>query len=154
MEFWSEEAFQQRVVARCRELGITPSRLLAEAGLGHDTLKRNVGSRSLQTLEKIAVVLRWSLAEVMGFNDRIDRELSAEAFAAAERVLAGLPRAEQNRENLVAAHAWIYDLLVQRRREGRLTDDPTARREIVQAYEEMLVASWGEGRVTGASGKE
>jgi|HubBroStandDraft_3_1064219.scaffolds.fasta_scaffold00005_2 hypothetical protein len=127
--------------------------MLAEAGLGHDTLSRNVGSRSLQTLEKISVVLRWSLAEVMGFNHRIDLELSGEAFAAAERVLTHLPRAAQTRENLVWAHARIYDLLIQRRREVRLPDDPAARREIVQAYEEMLLASW-EGKDAGGSETE
>ena len=142
MKSWSEQAFQERIEARAQELGQPLSKLLEGAGLGHDTLKRNVGARRLDTLEKIATALNWDLADVMGFNTGIDRTLSAEAFAAAERVVSRLPPAEQNRENLIAAHADIYDLLVARRREGRLSDDLAVRQETILAYEEMLLKSW------------
>lgn len=142
---WSEEAFQARLEARARELGQPLNKLLANIGLGHDTLKRNVGARRLDTLDKIAGALGWSLAEVMGFNARIDVKLSGEAFAAAQRVISRLPKEAQSDETFVWAHACIYDLLSARRREGRLSDDPALRAEILRSYEEMLVASW-EGR--------
>jgi hypothetical protein len=142
---WSEEAFQARLEARARELGQPLSKLLANIGLGHDTLKRNVGARRLDTLERIAGALGWSLAEVMGFNPRIDIKLSGEAFAAAQRMLARLPKEAQTDDNFVWAHACIYDLLSARLREGRLPDDPALRVEILQTIVETMVASW-EGR--------
>lgn len=144
---WSEEAFRARLVARAAELGKSLRVLLGEAGIGHDTIdKLPASGRRIDTLEKVATAFGWSLAEVMGFNvlGRIDLELSQKAFAAAERVIERLPRGAHTREYLVAAHAYIYDALAVRQRDGRPIDDAT-----LTAYEEMLIRAWeGQGLAT------
>jgi hypothetical protein len=141
---WSEEALKARLVARAAELGKPLRVLLAESGIGHDTLdKLPASGRRIDTLERIATAFGWSLAEVMGFNvlGRIDLELSQRAFAAAERVIERLPRGTHIRERLVEAHAYIYDALAARQRDGRPIDDAT-----LTAYEEMLIRAWeGQG---------
>lgn len=140
---WSEEALRVRLEARAKEIGVPLRKLLADAGIGHDTIdKAPASGRRIDTLERVAVALRWTLADVMGFNmlGRISRELSAEAFASAEKILARLPSDANTRENLVQLHADIYDALVARQRDGRPFDDETLR-----AYEEHSIAAW-EGR--------
>lgn len=140
MTAWSESAFRARLVARAAELGKPLRVLLAEGGIAHDTIDKIPSSgRRIDTLEKIAAALQWSLAEVMGFNvlGRISLELSQMAFAAAERVIARLPRALQQREKLIAAHAHIYDVLVDRQRDGQPIDEAT-----LSACEQMLIRAW------------
>ena len=138
---WSEPIFRARITARAAELGISLRQALVDAGLGKDTIdKPPVTGRRIETLEKIAAALGWDLAEVMGYQSRISVELSAAAFASAERVLAHFPAAARTRDNLVQLHADLYDLAMARRREGRPLDA-----NVWTAYEEMLVRAW-EGK--------
>jgi hypothetical protein len=140
---WSEEEFRKRIEGRAEEFGAPLRKLLADAGIAHDTIdKVPTSGRRIDTLERIAAALRWTLPDVMGFNmlGRISRELSAKAFVSAERVLAHLSSDAQTRENLVQLHADIYDALAARHRAGRPFDDETLR-----AWEEILIASW-EGK--------
>jgi hypothetical protein len=142
---WSEEQFKARITARAAELDQPLRKLLAKVGLGHDTIDKLPSSgRRIDTLERIAEALQWSLAEVMGFNvlGGISIELSERAFVAAERALELLPSAARTRGNLVAAHAHLYDRLAARQRDGRPITD-----EIVDAYVEMLAQAW-EGKTT------
>jgi hypothetical protein len=145
---WSETAFRARLKARAAELGQPYRVLLAAAGIGHDTIDKEPASgRRIDTLEKIAVAFRWSLAEVMGINalGRIDLQLLKEAFASAKRVLGHLPRSAQTDEHLVAAQAYIYDALAARQRDGREMDNATLKATLT-AYEEILIRAWeGEG---------
>jgi hypothetical protein len=140
---WSEDELKKRIEARAAELGVPLRKLLADAGIAHDTMdKAPASGRRVDTLERVAAALRWTLADVMGFNmlGRISRELSAKAFASAERIIAHLPSDAQTRENLIQIHADIYDALVARQRDGRPFDDETLR-----AYEEIQIAAW-EGK--------
>jgi hypothetical protein len=140
---WSEDELRRRLEARAEELGAPLRKLLIDAGIGHDTIDKVPASgRRIDTLIKFASALRWTLADVMGHNmlGRISRELSAKAFASAERIVARLPGEAQTRENLVQLHADIYDALAARQRDGRPIDSETLR-----AYEEALIAAW-EGR--------
>jgi hypothetical protein len=148
--FWDENAFRERLEKRARELGRPLRELLATAGLGHDTLKRDVGARSLRTLAKIARALEWDLAEVMGYPTSINIALSTQAWAGARQVLAKLPYDTATETLRITAHAYIYNLLLARQREGRLPDDPA---DIVQSYVEGLAAAWaGTGAAAGAAG--
>jgi len=142
MPVWSEKAFQQRVALRAQQLGQPLKVLLAQQGVGHDTVQRNVGSRSIKTLERIAAALKWDLAEVIGYPGLINRELSWLAASAAERILTRLPEDARTLDLRTQAHADIYDLLIARRREGRWPTDTAARAEILAAYEEMMVQAW------------
>lgn len=137
---WSEAALKGRLKARAAELGKPLRQLLAEAGVGHDTIdKVPAAGRRIDTLEKLARACEWSLEEIMGFSmlGRISLELSQMAFTTAERVLARLPREAQTRERLIAFHAYIYDALSACRREGRPLDAAT-----LTAYEQILIHAW------------
>jgi hypothetical protein len=140
---WSETAFRARLKTRAAELGKPLRVLLAEAGIGHDTIDKVPASgRRIDTLEKIATAFQWSLAEVMGFNmlGRISVELLQTAFTSAERVVSRLPRAAQTRERLIEAQAHLYDVLAARQLDGHEIDESTLR-----ALEEMLIRAWEGG---------
>jgi hypothetical protein len=137
---WSEERFRARLEARAAELGRPLRKLLTEAGIAHDTIDKIPASgRRIDTLEKIAGALNWSLADVMGFGGLgpISLELSSAAFRAAGQVLSSLPREAQTEDNRIAAHAHIYDLLAARARTGQPADEAT-----IAAWIEMLIRAW------------
>jgi hypothetical protein len=138
---WSETAFRARLKERAIELGKPLRALLADAGIGHDTIDKEPASgRRVDTLEKIATAFQWTLAEVMGHDvllGRISLELSQMAFASAHRVIARLPVDAQTDERLIEAHAHIYDVLVARQREGEPNDATH-----LASIEQMLVRAW------------
>jgi DNA-binding Xre family transcriptional regulator len=66
---WSETDFRARCRQRAAELGKSHRKLMAEHGIGHDTLDKTPSAgRRIDTLEKIGIALDWSLAEVLGFD--------------------------------------------------------------------------------------
>jgi hypothetical protein len=65
----SDEEMKARVAARCAELGKSLRGALSEAGLSHETLEKTpAAGRRLDTLEKLARVLDWSLADLLGLE--------------------------------------------------------------------------------------
>jgi hypothetical protein len=137
---WSEEQFKARIIARAAELGLSLAQLLKNAGLNNDTFyKEPVSGRRLDTFLKLAAGCHWSLAEVLGLSliGRIDLELSKKAFLTAQRLMARLPRAAESPELLIEAHAYIYDALAARRRDGLDVNDAT-----LNNYVEILARAW------------
>lgn len=138
---------------RAAELGKTLRTLLAEAGLGHDTVdKIPAVGRRIDTLEKIAVAFNWSLAEVMGFSllGRISRPLSKLAWGSARRVLSHLPRAAQTDDHLMDLHASVYDLLAERESAGLSMDPDVLTKDVLPSFEKALLHLWEQrGRTAG-----
>ncbi len=139
---WSEDAFRQRVLDRAEELGITLPQLFSEAGLSHDWLRHNATTRKIDTLEKLAKQLNWSLSEIMGYSMRIDSDLSALAFSAARRMMGKLPAWARTDENRVAAHATVYDLLIGLKEDRKLPEAREKREDLVAQYVQILVRAW------------
>jgi hypothetical protein len=74
MKPWDEEPLQRRIKARAAQFGKKPSRLLKDAGFGEDLLRKPPEQgRRIDSLEKIAIALKWSLGELLGIIDP-DRE--------------------------------------------------------------------------------
>jgi len=134
---WSEAGLKERVQKRAREIGKSLADVLAEAGMGHDTLDRAAPvGRRVDTLDKLARGLDWSLAEVMGFEvfGRTDPGLLKEAFEIAQRVLRNHPAARD--DDLFFLTASVLDTLTARKRDG---DDIES---IKAAVEDAFTRSW------------
>jgi hypothetical protein len=90
---WSEEEFRDRVTARAAELGDTVNALLERAGIMEAFRKTPVSGRRVDTLEKIAEALDWTLPDVMGHVMSIDFDLLLMAYLdAVHLVVPFLPR--------------------------------------------------------------
>jgi hypothetical protein len=137
---WSDEEFRRRVVTRAAELGMPVSALLEQAGISREAFyKAPVAGRRIDTLEKIGVACGWTLAEVMGMEERPTVELMGLALASARRVAAGLPKWARTEQLFVAALTYLYDELLTVRRTGV---SPTA--EHLKACERILIHAWGQ----------
>jgi hypothetical protein len=145
----SEKAMLARCEARAAELG-QPLRLLLKAvGLGHDTLSKDVQTRQVSTLERVAAALHWTLADVLGFPSGIDVAILARALDTAETVVAGLPRVLQTHERRVLAIAHFYDLIAARQREGEPVSNETIRN-----WSDSLALAWRQGKPGGGRATE
>jgi hypothetical protein len=133
---WSEQKFRERVAARAAELGETVNALMERAGLGEQFRRTPRSGRRIDTLEKIAQTLNWTLAEVMGFVEPIDIDLLLRAHQSAQRVYAALRIAARTERVLISAQAYIYSELVECRQSGVEVDD-----EHLAACERMLIRS-------------
>jgi hypothetical protein len=136
---WSDEEFRARIVARAAELGISLAGLLEAAGVSREVFyKVPISGRRIDTLEKIAAACNWTLAEVMGLEERPSVELMELALASARRVMAGLPKWARTEQLFAHALTYLYDELVGLRRTGV---SPTA--EHLKACERILIHAWG-----------
>ena len=129
---WSEEAFQIRVKARCRQLNRSLRSVLAEADLSLDTFQKPPAlGRRVDTLAKLAVVLDWSIGEISGEpSDKIDPELLVEAFGVTKE---GWPDAPSD-EALMRVTARVYKIVADRfAKTGAKTLGP-AERAVLVAY--------------------
>jgi hypothetical protein len=139
---WSDEEFRARVAARAAELGMSLTELLEKAGVSREMFyKVPLTGRRIDTIEKIGEACSWTLAEVMGLEERPTVEMMAMAFASAQRVMAGLPNWARREPLFVEALTYLYEeLLGVRRKRGQLgtADD-------LGACERMLIRSL-EGR--------
>ena len=125
---WSEAGLKERLASRAKELGKSLRTIYAEAGLGHDTLDKIRATRRLDTIEKLATAVEWSLCEMMGCEVlTISRPLSQRAWQHAKRAVARLPRDAQTEARQVDFHAWIYDWLAARERDRLPTGNASVR---------------------------
>lgn len=125
---WSEEAFLDRVRRRVAELGKSESALLREAGVGEDLIRKVPGrARRMDSIASIARALDWTLAEAIGIQStsKVDVEMLGRAILVADRKL---PRRLEDRMRTVSqAAALFYDILSERKEEGRpVSDDAEA----------------------------
>lgn len=108
---WSDEAMKERAVARCAELGKSLRAALTEAGLSHETLdKTPAAGRRIDTLEKLAGALNWTLAELMGLE--VVARVTPELFHAALMVAhTALPHLKWEDPALSEIAARTYNIL-------------------------------------------
>jgi hypothetical protein len=137
---WSEEEFQRRCQQRAAELGEPLRKLLDRVGLGHDTMDRP-SSRRLTTLRKIALALRWTLPELMGFSalGRVSPDLLEIAHNTAQEALrAHLPPGDPgNSRRVIRATARVYNVLQAAQSDGTPIDEhvlSTIRRTIGEIW--------------------
>jgi hypothetical protein len=134
---WSDEEFRARVAARAAELGMPVSALLEKAGVSREMFyKIPATGRRIDTIEKIGEACGWTLAEVMGLEERPTVEMMGLAFASAQRVMAGLPSSARSERLFVEALTYLYEELVELRR-ARIA----AAAEDLKACERMLIRS-------------
>ncbi|HSR76410.1 MAG TPA: hypothetical protein VLN57_07465 [Xanthobacteraceae bacterium] len=122
---WSDELFRIRVAKRCKQLGRSQRAVLKDAKLAHDFLHVvPAHSRRVDTLEKIAKALDWSLPEVMGLEliGQADVELMIKTVYVARKVVSYLfePNAELEAQILTS----IYNILLDRQHAGQPIDQP------------------------------
>lgn len=119
---WSEEQFRARVVERAAELGRSVRSVLLEAGVALDILdKVPTSGRRVDTLEKIARALGWSLSQMMGFDDvaRVTGEIMDQVLAITRRILRHHTDADEA-EGTVSA--MVLNAIQDYRRDGHLLD--------------------------------
>jgi hypothetical protein len=118
---WDDEEFRRRVTDRAKQLGKSVRQVLSEAGMAHDTLKAPSGGRRIDTMERLARALDWSLPDIMGFPPRrVTKDLLGMAVQIARRAL----RYVQHDDDVlydVVAH--VYNVLADRQRAGQPIDD-------------------------------
>jgi hypothetical protein len=142
MEEYAEQQFRSRVQKRAEELGLNLRSVYVESGMSRDLTRTPISHRTIETVERLARKLGWSLAEVLGFSNRIDVRISTLAYHGAGLMMARMPAWARNQTNWIDAHATLYDLLVARREEGRLPDDIDECAAIVAEYINILVRAW------------
>jgi hypothetical protein len=104
----SDEQIKARVAARCAALGKSLRGVLSEAGLSHETLEKPpTAGRRLDTLQKLAHALNWSLADLLGFT-RIEPALLHAALQIVRRALKHIP---EDDAAFSEAAARIYNIL-------------------------------------------
>jgi hypothetical protein len=135
---WSDEAFRTRVAERARTQGRSVRQVLADAGMSHDTLEKIPSSgRRLDTLDRLAEALDWSLEEIMGF-DGMSRHVAPDllliAYQMAVRVLRNISDEDPD---IVEVQAEIYDVLIDKRTAG-VAITPDLLEGIASAYESGL----------------
>ena len=109
---WDEDAFKERVRARCAELGRSVRSVLIEAGVTLDLLgKTPTAGRRVDTLEKLGRPLQWKLRQVMGFTEsgRIRVDLMVVACKIVHNALHDMPDVEKDEP---AALAVAYNALL------------------------------------------
>jgi hypothetical protein len=113
------------------------STLLEKAGVSREMFyKVPTTGRRIDTIEKIGEACGWTLAEVMGLEERPTVEMMGLAFASAQRVMAGLPSSLRSERLFVEALTYLYEELVGMRRAGIV-----ATAEDLKACERMLIRS-------------
>jgi hypothetical protein len=118
---WDDEGFRRRVTERAKQIGKSVRQVLSEAGMAHDTLKVPSGGRRIDTLDRLAAALDWTLPEIMGFTpERVTKDLLMRSAQIARRAL----RYVQYDDDVlydVAAH--VYNVLADRQRAGQPIDE-------------------------------
>jgi transcriptional regulator with XRE-family HTH domain len=134
------EEMRARVLARAQQLGLSITQLMRRAGISREVWNKKLqGGHRLDTLVKLAQACEWTLPELFGAPppQQISIELSAKAFATAERLLPHMAPRNRTRERLIEAHAYIYDVLVERERGGLSTDQA-----VLDSLLQLLIRMW------------
>ena len=150
VEPWSEDRIRERLRRRASERGISLTRLFQETGVGHNFMSYT-GSPRVDSLDKLAKALNWTLPELLGCRTAVDVEISTLAFRGADDMRERLPPWARTPDNYIQAHATIYDLLIARQNEGRLPTDTARRVEILRDYVELLARAWQDRPEPGRS---
>ena len=136
MATWWQE-IRARVESRAAELGRSVRSVLIEAGVSRDILYRERSdSHKVDTLQKIAAALGWSLPQIMGFDvlGSIPRDILAAALRVANGALRNIDYTE---DDFIDALLVAQNLLLKRRYMGAATDDAmlaTLEQTIAEAY--------------------
>lgn len=136
---WFEAAFRARITTRAEELQLSLRSVLLDAGLSPETLdKPPVGARRIETLERLAGALDWSLAEIMGLAPpSVDGETLELAFLAAERVTQLTRRPDLERRLFCQLAAGFYNTIATRRRDGQTVDS-----EVIELMAQAVAEVW------------
>jgi transcriptional regulator with XRE-family HTH domain len=122
---WSDDNFRRRVAERAKALGKSLKQVAEDAGISPDTLEKiPANGRRIDTLEKLAGALGWTLGEIIGYEHRVSVELLGAAFKVARTALRN---AKHDETALIEVTAWVYNALTERHlRDGRPLDEITA----------------------------
>jgi hypothetical protein len=114
-----EDAFQARIMARARELGLSEAEVMRRAGRAADTFNKRPGEsgRTYNLIESIAGAVGMSVAEAIGQVPSMEPLLRQ----AAEVACRAIP--SDRRELLVDAILSAYDVLFERQRAGLPIDE-------------------------------
>ena len=125
MAGWSDEAFCERVVKRCSELGKSQRWLLKEAQCAHDYLQTNpTHGRRIDRIARIAEVLDVDLGQMLGL--RVIGEIEPDLLLIAYRVAREATHVVQQPtdELFVENMTTVYNLLLSQRESGQSVEDP------------------------------
>jgi hypothetical protein len=122
-----EAELRARVAARAAELGYNLSQLLRRAGMSREFWNKKItAGHRLDTLIKLAEACDWSLAELLGVTPpppRLLFDLTAQVFAAADRVARHLPETIRTPERRVQVFVQLYNEALRRQQKGLPTDE-------------------------------
>ena len=126
----------ERTKARSKELGRSVRSVLTNAGLALDFLhKLPVNGPRIDTLEKLATALDWTLGELMGFAG-LDEDIVIATFQVMDLGLVRIP----DRQTIQApVFCCVYRVLAAKRREGETIDDRT-----LFDLARYVAESWGQ----------
>lgn len=139
---WSDADFCERVVRRCEELGLSQRQVLKAAGVAHDYLQTTPAhGRRIDTVEKVATALDWSLADILGLsvNARIDGELLFYAYDDAQQAAQVVQQLDK--EDFAQIQGTFYNLYVGRLVDGQTIDDEFRKNLIKTFSEQVMVMS-------------
>lgn len=135
MKDWSETEFQDRVVARVKQLGKPETTLLREAGLTGDEIRKvPKRGRRIDTVLGIARALQWTVGQAIGVQDPtlfLDREREIDPTKLARALALAEDAIGENRPGdaatLADAASLVYSVLSERESAGVSLDDGEAR---------------------------
>lgn len=136
---WSDREFCERVARRCAELGRSQRQVLKAAGVAHDYLQTTPAhGRRIDTLEKVAQAIDWTLADVLGLSvsARLDGEVSLYAYHDTQQAAQVVQRIDE--EDFCQIHGAFYNLYVSRLPGGQAIDDEY-RTQLIQIFSEQLM---------------
>ena len=137
---WSDDAFRARIARRASEIGKTLRQVLKEAGIAHDAIEKiPVSGRRVDTLERLAAALDWSLAQVMGYDPSpwVTPELLKMATQVTRQALRSHPHDD---DTAIEITARVYNVLAARQRDGVPTTEET-----LQAIAAYISSEWQKG---------
>lgn len=136
--WWAE--VRARVERRAAELNRSVRSVLIEAGLSLDILYRERDrSHKIDTLQKLAGALGWSLPQILGFDVlAVPPDLVAAALRCVQRALQPLPATPGTETVFVEAFTAALNTLLQHRFEGRAIDE-----NMLATLETTLAQVWG-----------
>jgi hypothetical protein len=126
----------ERTRARSKELGRSVRSVLTHAGLALDFFhKVPANGPRIDTLEKLATALDWTLGELMGFEG-LDEDIVIATFQVMD---IGLVRIPDRQAIQAQVFCCVYRVLAAKRREGETIDDRT-----LFDLARYVGASWGQ----------